>query len=159
MRLWTPAYGKRMLAERQAGRHPPGTVLISMGLWLGRTWPPNCLIVIPDEAPIGRLDLRCIAGLFCELVLATEPLPASPTREQLAAVRKQRLRAQELVNVSFASPIEADVHTMVDVRAQEWAMAVPRRKPLWYPANDEQIDHWRRCGVWWSEQLCRREAA
>lgn len=157
MKLWIPAYGKRMRDARAAGKHPRGIVLISMGLWIGRPWPQDHLVVVPDDAPAGRLDLRMLAGCRCYVVLATEGAPGEPlSAAQQAAQTQSRLRAAQVADLAWH--VGADVYLMVDVRSRWSAQSNPGRPPVWWPVPEYEFLSWRASGLRWEPAL-RRSAA
>lgn len=59
-----PAYGKQLIAQRQAGHVPRNGVYIVFDWNLARAFPR---IIITDDLPIEDIDLRCLAGLDCTL--------------------------------------------------------------------------------------------
>lgn len=59
MRL--PAYGRDLVNLQRSGRNVEW-LIISLSFDLGRALPR---VVVPDDADIRELDLRCVAGLDC----------------------------------------------------------------------------------------------
>lgn len=60
-RLKMPAYGKRLLLERRAGRHPLELALVYGERWWEVEQPKIC--IKPCEYEPGKYDLRMVAGL------------------------------------------------------------------------------------------------
>lgn len=76
-----PAYGRALMQRRIGGHHPRETeaVLVALGFWprVGNypgAWPRACAVVVADEAPLARLELRMLAGANLTLSFATERL-------------------------------------------------------------------------------------
>lgn len=157
MKLWTPAYGKRMTEARSAGKHPRGVVLVTLGLWVGRPWPQDHLLVVPDEAPSGRLDLRMLAGCTCNVLLATEGEPGTVlSAAQQKERARQRLRGAEVADAAWAAG--AMVLFLLDAQSRWSASSFPRREPRWMPVPEYEFAMYRDSGIAWSPAL-RRSAA
>jgi hypothetical protein len=64
-----PAYGRELMRRRQSGDHPDPreAVLVALGFWPRpgegrRQWPGGRFIVVTDDMPLARLELRMLAG-------------------------------------------------------------------------------------------------
>ncbi|MGO8755545.1 MAG: hypothetical protein ACLQHK_09990 [Gallionellaceae bacterium] len=55
-----PAYGKRLMQLRQAGRVPPNSVVVTFDWEIGRIFPR---VVIAEPVPFDDLEFRYLAGL------------------------------------------------------------------------------------------------
>jgi hypothetical protein len=67
MRRIYPAHGRELMRRRQAGQVPSGYVLVALNFWprLGSDndcWPGSAVVVF-DDMPLARLELRMLAGV------------------------------------------------------------------------------------------------
>lgn len=80
-----PAYGRELMRRRQAGEHPVGELLLlTLGFWpkVGDApgdWTPGRALAIFDDQPLGRLELRMLAGLH--VLIACDAKRFSRARE------------------------------------------------------------------------------
>jgi len=72
-RLKLPAYGKRLLLERRAGRHPSEVTLVYGDQWWEAQHPKIC--IRPEAYDPGKYDLRMVAG--CKVVVLDQLLCAA----------------------------------------------------------------------------------
>jgi hypothetical protein len=120
------------MRRRQAGDHPdPGeVVLVALGFWpragQGRHyWPVGRFIVVTDDMPLARLELRMLAG--------TNPL---------VAFDKPRLeRARELaLLITRVEPLNGWVHVLeYDVGV----FACVRQPDEWQELTWTDEDYWK----------------
>lgn len=127
-----PAYGREMMRRRQAGDHPdPGElVLVALGFWpkpgSGRhQWPPGRFIVVTDDMPLAKLELRMLAG--------TVPL---------VAFDHQRLaRARELaLLIARVEPLDGWVYALQYVLG---VFASVRQPDEWRELTWTHHDYWK----------------
>lgn len=65
-RLKLPAYGKQLLADRRAGKHPHIVTLIYGERWQDRARP--LIAIKPEDYAPGKFDFRLVAGVCVHLI-------------------------------------------------------------------------------------------
>lgn len=127
-----PAYGRDLLAERRAGRHPASvTVVYGEQFW---KVPGAKLAVKPSEYVPGTLDWRVVAGVRC-LVMdldcgAAEVSGDPPVFGKFYALLAELAAARAYVEVEGPA---FDGRRDLESIAASWRYAtVPSRWPVWW---------------------------
>jgi hypothetical protein len=126
-----PAYGRELMRRRQGGDHPDPAELVLVALnfwpWPGegrRKWPAGRFVVVTDEMPLARLELRMLAG--------TSPL--------IAFDNSRVTRARELaLLVARVEPFEGWVHVL---EYDLGVFASMRAPDEWVERTWPDVDYW-----------------
>lgn len=120
------------MRRRQSGDHPdPGElVLVALNFWPfagtgRRAWPPGRFIVVTDDMPLARLELRMLAG--------TSPL--------VAADNAHIDRARQLaLCIAKLEPIDGWVNVLL---YQAGVFAAVRAPDEWHDYTRLQTHYWK----------------
>lgn len=100
-----PAYGRELMRRRQSGQ-VPDTVLVALGFWpiLGEQsgrWPHRAVVVF-DDMPLARLELRMLAGLPVFIACNTSRIPRA--RELALLIDKVEPAERAVWVLDFEAP-------------------------------------------------------
>ena len=82
-----PAFGKKLMQDRIAGR-APRSIYVALEWGVARAFPR---VVITDDLPIADIDLRCLTGLDCTLAYREKDSSRVPELAQAILAANPRI--------------------------------------------------------------------
>jgi len=136
MRRVFPAYGRELMNRRLGGDHPSvdEAVLVALEFWprVGDrppAWPRRSIVVITDDMPIARLELRMLAGT--SLIVAFESARLERARELSARLLEIAPRDEALWCVDY------EAGKVWTVWREGWVPEFRAFAEYWLPLIDE----------------------